>query len=184
MWSEIKGFEGHYQVSDDGQVKSMERTIIMKNGRRKTIHEHIMPQKDNGKGYKQVILSKDGNIYHKYIHRLVAEAFIPNPDNLPCINHIDEDRGNNKAENLEWCSYSYNVNYGNRLKKFISTITEMGYSTGEEAYKEKVRKIKEYGQRPEVKQRRKERDLSRREEINAWMREYRKRRKAEGRPLP
>ena len=64
------------------------------------------------RGYQEVGLYRDGIMRREKVHRLVAEAFIPNPDNLPCINHKDENKANNSVDNLEWCSYSYNNNYG------------------------------------------------------------------------
>ena len=171
MWKDIEGFEGRYQVSDEGEIISLRKGLKMH-------------QKDNGRGYMQVILYKDGQYYHKYTHRLVAEAFIPNPNNYPCINHKDEDRKNNKAENLEWCTYQYNINYGNRLKNFLDTISKQGYLIGEESYNQKVIRQREKSHTLAEKERRKKYVAAHREEINAWMREYRQRRKAEGRPLP
>ena len=75
----------------------------------------------NNCGYKQVILSNKGKIKSKRIHRLVAEAFIPNPDNLPCVNHIDENKTNNFVNNLEWCTQQYNINYGSGNIRRIDT---------------------------------------------------------------
>ena len=97
----VVGYEGLYFVSNDGEVTNADGTVIkqsVKNG--------------CGTCYKRVSLYKDGQYKSKYVHRLVAEAFIPNPDNLPVVNHKDEDGTNNKVENLEWCTNQYNVNYG------------------------------------------------------------------------
>lgn len=94
IWKEISGFEGEYAISSKGRVKNL------KTGR-------ILVANDNGAGYRRITLKGK----HYSIHRLVALAFIPNPDNLPQVNHIDERKDNNDVSNLEWCSKSYNVNY-------------------------------------------------------------------------
>lgn len=105
-WRSIKGFEGLYEVSNFGNVKSY---VENKSGK-------LMIPGNNQKGYKQLILRKNGKPYSRKVHRLVAEAFVENPSKLPQINHIDEDKANNKATNLEWCSAKYNANYGSRKK--------------------------------------------------------------------
>lgn len=107
IWKDIKGYEGKYQVSNLGNVKSLcyNNTKISK-------LLGIYKNKNNDNGYYFTPLSKNGKPKNFFIHRLVAEAFISNPNNLPCVNHIDEDKSNNKVDNLEWCSYKYNVNYG------------------------------------------------------------------------
>ena len=105
MWKNIKGYEELYQVSNYGRVKS-----LRKNG--KIINGYI-----DGKGYMQVALSKNGKKKWFRIHRLVAQAFIPNHDNLPIINHKDENKLNNRVDNLEWCTTKYNNCYGTRIKR-------------------------------------------------------------------
>ena len=102
-WRDIKGYEGKYMVSNLGRVKSLNYSNTGKEG--------ILNARDNGKGYLRVILWKDGKDKKYRINRLVAQAFIPNPDNLPEVNHKDEDKTNNRVENLEWCSRQYNVEY-------------------------------------------------------------------------
>lgn len=101
FWKEIKGYEGLYQVSNYGRVKSLYWN-----------NERIMKTAKGKDGYLLVQLwkNKKGKMYS--VHRLVAQAFIPNPDNLPIINHKDEKPSNNHVENLEWCDYIYNNNYG------------------------------------------------------------------------
>ena len=110
-------FTGLYKVSNDGLVKSVERTVILtgrKAGVRKHLKEQIRSQRKNHGGYMMVTLYKDGAGYDFLVHRLVALAFIPNPDNLPLINHKNKDRSDNRVENLEWCTPEYNSNYADR----------------------------------------------------------------------
>lgn len=105
IWRDVKDYEGHYQVSNLSRVKSIKfgKEIIMKQNIRR--------------GYYYVGLSKNGKVKNFQVHRLVAEAFIDNPDNLPCVNHKDENKLNNIVENLEYCSVLYNNTYGTRLQK-------------------------------------------------------------------
>lgn len=100
VWRDIQGYEGIYEVSNYGNIRSL------KYGKFK----YLKPRKD-GNGYFQVILCKNGQKKEYRVHRLVAMAFIDNPSNLPQINHKDEDKTNNKASNLEWCTNKYNKRY-------------------------------------------------------------------------
>ena len=102
-WRDIKGYKGLYQISNIGNVKSLNYNHTGKEG--------IMKPQDNGDGYLFVQLCKDGKVKNCRINRLVAQAFIPNPDSLPEVNHKDENPKNNNVENLEWCSRQYNVDY-------------------------------------------------------------------------
>ena len=112
LWKEIPDTDGKYLISTDGEVMAISRRVKFGNVYRWTKTKLLIPR-DNGKGYLELeFLGK-----HHYIHRLVAEAFIPNPYNFPCINHKDENKENNSVENLEWCDYSYNTNYGTRTKR-------------------------------------------------------------------
>ncbi len=97
-------------MSDIGQVRSLFRY-------KKTLKPNLM-----NNGYLSVELFKNKKSKRILVHRLVAQAFIPNPDNLPCVNHKDESRTNNAVENLEWCTYKYNSNYGNCQKKKAAAI--------------------------------------------------------------
>ena len=118
VWKDIEGFEGLYQVSNLGRVKSLERTVWNKGrGCYRIVAEKILKAGDNGHGYLHVSLSKDGKSKTCRVNRLVAMAFIPNPDNLPEVNHKNEDKTNNRVENLEWCSKLYNINYGTGIKR-------------------------------------------------------------------
>ena len=107
VWRDIEGYEGLYQVSNFGNVRSI------KNGRLKVLKPVF-----NSKGYHRVCLCKYGKIKNYSVHRLVLSAFVPNTLNLPQINHKNEIRTDNRLENLEWCDAKYNCNYGNHSYSF------------------------------------------------------------------
>lgn len=120
IWIPIKGFEGYYEVSNLGRVRSLDRYNVMKTKRgewvkRKRKGAIMIPSLDGRKHYLQVCLSKCGKRTMLLVHRLVAEAFLENPENLPEVNHKDENKANNNVSNLEWCDHKYNNNYGNKL---------------------------------------------------------------------
>lgn len=108
IWKDIEGYEGFYQVSNFGTIKSLSRYIKFGNKTRYS-NERILKFHKDKDGYKKVILQKSGKAQNYLIHRLVAQAFIPNPDNKPQINHKDGDKQNNKVDNLEWCTPSENM---------------------------------------------------------------------------
>lgn len=111
IWKSIIGYEGLYEVSNVGRVRSIDR-IVFQQGRNQKYRGKIMSPYLNNTGYFCVRLSKNNKKRTFTIHRLVATAFIPNPNNYPCVNHKDETPKNNNVENLEWCTNEYNVNYG------------------------------------------------------------------------
>ena len=119
-WKDIKGYEGLYQVSDCGRIKSLARDVYSLNGKLAyhTKERILVPFLDRG-GYQYVNLSKNGRVKKESVHRLVAMAFLPNPENKPQINHKNEIKIDNFVENLEWCTSVYNNNYGTRNSRMI-----------------------------------------------------------------
>lgn len=122
-WRDIKGYEGLYQVSNLGRVKKLKGVIVRKNG-------YPLPSKECirvgfvEQGYEIITLSKNGKKKSHRVHRLVAEAFICNPKGFPVINHKDENKLNNRWDNLEWCSYTYNNTYGGLIQRKNATKKE------------------------------------------------------------
>ena len=113
IWKDIEGYEGLYQVSNKGRVKSLSRLVVRVGKPNYITKEKILKCSElKGTGYPAVKLGSNNNFKSMLVHRLVAQAFIPNPDNLPCVNHKDETRNNNDVRNLEWCTQKYNCNYG------------------------------------------------------------------------
>ncbi|MEO2507264.1 NUMOD4 domain-containing protein [Clostridium paraputrificum] len=109
IWKDIEGFEGYYKVSNQGDVYSCRRNIKLK-------------QRIDSKGYKRVCLHLNGLVKDCQVHRLVAIAFIDNPNNYPIINHKDKNPLNNICNNLEWCTYKYNNNYKDRNIKLSESL--------------------------------------------------------------
>ena len=120
IWKDIKGYEGLYQISNLGRVKSLKRKI--KNFYNYYYHkEKILKLCINKKtGYVYVCLNKNNKGKVMVVHRLVAETFISNIDKLPYVNHKDENKQNNCVDNLEWCTAKYNANYGTRNSKLYN----------------------------------------------------------------
>ena len=118
MWVEVKEYEGIYEVNDLGEVKGVNRVVKLANGGTRFIKEHTLSPKQNADGYFFVSLSKDGVTKTKYIHRLVAVAFIPNPENKPQVNHLGL-KSQNTPDLLEWTDASGNTlhAYRNNLNK-------------------------------------------------------------------
>lgn len=102
VWKAVPGYDGYYEVSNTGQVRSVEHYVNTLKGSRRLIKPSIKKQRDVGHGYKSVSFCVNGESKTKLVHRLVAQTFIPNPNNLPQVNHIDGDIGNNNVSNLEW----------------------------------------------------------------------------------
>lgn len=121
-WRDIENYEGLYQVSNLGNIRSIDRIINYADCRIRFHKGRNIMQALNRQGYLQVSLSNNGFKKTFRVNRLVAEAFIPNPNNLPEVNHKNEDKHNNAVYNLEWCTPKYNCNYGDRNKKISSKI--------------------------------------------------------------
>lgn len=116
IWKDIEGYEGYYQISNKGRVRSLDR--LSSKGVRLTGRD--MKLTHNMQGYLIVGLTKNAKAIQFKVHRLVACAFIENPSNYNLINHRDEDKANNNVNNLEWCDAQYNNTYGTRLKKMVA----------------------------------------------------------------
>ena len=118
-WKNIKGYEGLYQVSDCGRIKSLERDVYYPNGTIHHLKEKILAPFLDKDGYQIVSLHKNRKMKTMKVHRLVAMAFLPNPENKSQINHKNEIKANNVVDNLEWCEASYNINYGTRTARAV-----------------------------------------------------------------
>jgi hypothetical protein len=108
IWKDVPGYAGQYQVSNTGKVRNAKR------GRELKPHTQ-------GSGYKQTMLSVNGKRSHPLVHRLVAAAFIPNPENKPQINHKNGNKSDNRADNLEWCTMSENLQHRHKVLGQVGT---------------------------------------------------------------
>lgn len=119
-WRTIIGYDGLYEVSNYGNVRSVQRKVKTKGGAIRNSPGRLLMQKVARNGYKQVHLMKE-NVGRWYlVHRLVAIAFVPNQANLPQVNHKDENKQNNRCDNLEWVTASHNCRYGHRNDKMVA----------------------------------------------------------------
>lgn len=163
-WKNVIGYEGLYEVSNKGNVRNVRRNKLLR--------------LQKNQGYIRVGLSKNGIKTWLRVHRLVAQAFLPNPDNLPQINHKDEDKTNNSVDNLEWCTAKYNNTYGTRIEKSINTKIKNGYVNEGNVGFSREEYMKRYYQehKKELYERNKERTKewreNNREKYNEWQREY------------
>lgn len=119
IWKDIKGYEGLYQISNLGRVKSLEKKTYagINKGTYIVRKERILKTNKSRDGYLRVTLCNNKENIMYFVHRLVAQTFLDNPNNYKEVNHKDENKQNNRAENLEWCTRKYNVNYGKRILK-------------------------------------------------------------------
>lgn len=112
IWKDVVGYEGLYQVSNLGRVKSIRKNLIMSTPINAT------------DGYSRVNLKRKGQQKQCLVHRLVGAAFIDNPNNLPLLNHINENKSDNRVENLEWCDKSYNMHYGTCIERISKKLSK------------------------------------------------------------
>jgi len=148
IWKDIKNYEGMYQVSNLGRIRALPCKVNTSKGYR-IKKEHFMKATDNGKNYKIVGLSKNGIRKNYYVHRLVAETFIPNPNCYKVINHKDYDTTHNNVENLEWTTQLENIRYSipNRPKITKKTKPYGKYIKFDKRYKSYTVVIPIYGKR-------------------------------------
>lgn len=125
IWKDIKGYEGLYQVSNLGRIKSLKRECRHPLGGQRIVNERIMKLERTKWGYLRVHLNNNGVGKKVLVHRLVAQAFIPNSNNYEVVNHKDENPQNNNVENLEWCNVQYNNTYGDKIQKMFKQIVQL-----------------------------------------------------------
>lgn len=124
IWLPIEGYENLYEVSNLGRVRRLESVVTNKNGVKLKVPGKLLKPGTNTCGYLLVNLCKNGIRRNFLIHRLVSQAFLPNPDKKPQVNHLSEDKQNNSVENLEWCSAKENTNYGTRNKRASEKLSK------------------------------------------------------------
>lgn len=126
IWKDIKGYEGLYQISNLGRVRSLDHEVLQKHksgGYAKRIYQgRIMTPSQNGVGRMQVMLSKNGKHKGLIVHRTVAEYFVPNPHGYNIVNHINANPRDNRAANLEWCTQSHNIQWAYDMGTKVSAM--------------------------------------------------------------
>ena len=185
-WRPIEGYEGLYEVSSYGRVRSLDKYDSMN----RFLRGRILRLFTDGLGYLRAQLYSNSKRKSFLVHRLVAQAFIPNPDNLPQVNHRDENPSNDNVDNLEWCDGKYNVNYGTRIDRIRDIRLKNGTYTGlskeeyrKKRYQEKKDKINERRReyyrenREKICERQKEYNHKNREKINERQKEYYRKKK-------
>ena len=185
-WRPVVGYEGLYEVSNTGQVRSLDKYDSMN----RFLRGRILRLFTDELGYLRAQLYSNSKRKSFLVHRLVAQAFIPNPDNLPQVNHRDENPSNDNVDNLEWCDGKYNVNYGTRIDRIRDIRLKNGTYTGlskeeyrKKRYQEKKDKINERRReyyrenREKICERQKEYNHKNREKINERQKEYYRKKK-------
>lgn len=147
-WRDIEGYVGIYQVSNLGRIRGIDRTVKTKRGKEVFVKGVVISHQSKNNGYLFVELNKNGRGKNYPIHRIVAKAFIPNPENKPYVNHIDYDRTNAKAYNLEWCTPKENVHHSRH--RMYNPVTgkyggEHPHSIDTEVFEVCIRKIADVG---------------------------------------
>ncbi|MEN2467898.1 NUMOD4 domain-containing protein [Ornithinibacillus sp. JPR2-1] len=132
VWKDIEGYEGYYQVSNLGRIRSLDRTVKQKEGFTQNIKGSLKKPYTRKDGYQSLFLYKNNKGNRQYVHRWVAKAFIPNPKEYEVINHIDENPSNNHYKNLEWCDHQYNLTYGDKVERV----------TNSEGYKARTKRLR------------------------------------------
>ena len=122
QWKDVEGYEGLYQVSSEGRVRSLDRTIIRKNGVPLDVKGKILKPRPIKNGHLRIVLCKDGVYTDKLVHVLVGKMFIPNPNNYDIVHHINYDKTDNKVENLKWMSYQQHTEEHKAKKVHQSTL--------------------------------------------------------------
>lgn len=128
IWKAVKGYEGLYEVSNLGNVRSLDRPFKNKQGIAISKGRILTPFYEEKKGYYQVRLAKNGKNKTYRIHRLVALAFLENPLDYTDVNHKDEDKTNNNVDNLEWCTRKYNNNYGTKPERIRKAMKKVWFN--------------------------------------------------------
>ena len=141
-WRDVVGYEGLYQVSELGNIRSLPRLAMRSNGKPLTINGKILSPGTDPKGYLRACLGKHNTMK---VHRLVAAAFIPNPLNLPEVNHIDGNKQNNSIENLEWVSHADNVKHAVSIGKYSTRNSKISYDDVRAIKAEYVRSSQAHG---------------------------------------
>ncbi|MEO1690729.1 MAG: NUMOD4 domain-containing protein [Cyanobacteria bacterium J06631_6] len=144
VFVDIPGYEGYYQVSNYGKVRSLDRVIKEKTGKTQTLKGRVLKLRINPGGYYYIGLGKNGTKATFAIHQLVAQAFIPNPYNKKTVNHLDGNKLNNSVANLEWCTYSENLEhaYKTGLRRAVKSSEVASKNYKRKLTEQQVREIK------------------------------------------
>lgn len=152
VWKDIEGYENLYQVSNFGRIHSLDRFVPRKTGTVQKVHGRILKLIEDKDGYLQVSLWKENKMKKAKVHRLVGEAFIPNPNNLSEINHINEMKNDNTVSNLEWCTRKENINHGTRTEQAAKAkrrpVIGINLDTGNKNTFKSMRKTIKFGFHP------------------------------------